>query len=148
MKAGTVIKWHDFPFPRYGGEIKARWFICLGDSGKLADPLFIYLCTATTQLQEFGPGGKRERHTTCRFSAKNSPFDEDCILDIDEGPYALAQAQIDNNKDVEIKGQIGEQDMRMIYNLVVRSSRFSKREKLDIHRSFNDIGISGLKMPK
>jgi hypothetical protein len=148
MKAGTVIKWHNFLFPRYGGEIKSRWFICLGDSGKFADPIFVYLCTATTQLQEFSPGGKRERHTICRFNAKNSPFDEDCILDIDEGPYALTQVQIDNNIDIEIKGQISEQDMRMIYNHVVRSSRFSKREKLDIHRSFNDIGIMGLKLPK
>jgi hypothetical protein len=148
MKAGTVIKWHNFPFPRYGGGIKARWFVCLGDSGKFADSLFVYLCTATTQLQEFGPGGKRERHTICRFSAKNTPFEEDCVVDIDEGPYALVQAQIENNKDVETKGQIGEQNMRMIYNFVVRSSHFSRKEKLDIHRSFNDAGITGLKIPK
>jgi hypothetical protein len=110
----------------------------------------MYLCTTTTNLRDFEPGGKREHHTTCLFktASPDSPFDEDCILDIDEGPYSLPEAQISNNKDIEIKGKIGEQDMRMIYNRVVRSHRFSNRVKRDIHQSFNDAGITGLRMPK
>ena len=148
MKAGTIIKWNNFPYPRYGGEVKARWFVCLGDSGLLSEPVFIYLCTATTSLKDFESGGKRERHTICRFQARTSPFDEDCIVDVDEGPYSLSQHELANNADIEVKGQLTEQDMRMIYNRVVRSNRFSKREKLDIHRSFNDAGIDGLKLPR
>jgi hypothetical protein len=147
MKAGTVLKWNHFPFPRLGGEIKARWFICLGDTGKLSDPVFAHLCTTTTNLLDFEPGGKRERHTTCSFRAANTPFEEDCILDVDEGPYSITRSEIENNTDIEVKGEIGEQDMRMVYNRVVRSGHFSKREKLDIHRSFNDAGITGLKKP-
>lgn len=148
MKAGIVIKWNNFPHPRYGKEIKARWFICLGDSGILAEPVFIYLCTTTTNVVDFKPGGKRERHTTCQFKATSTPFEEDCLLDIDEGPYPILQSQIANNMDIEIKGELNEQNMRMIYHHVVRSSRFSKIVKIDIHRSFNNAGITGLKMPK
>jgi hypothetical protein len=147
MKAGTVIKWNKFPYARLGGEKKTRWFICLGDTGKLSDPIFIHLCTTTTNLRDFEPGGKRERHTTCLFRSSKTSFDEDCILDIDEGPYSITQSEIENNADIEVRGEIGEQDMRMVYNRVVRSGHFSKREKMDIHRSFNDAGVTGLKKP-
>lgn len=148
MKAGTVIKWNNFPHPRYGKEIKARWFICLGDSGTITEPVFTYLCTTTTKFDDFKQGGKRERHTTCQFKANITPFEEDCILDIDEGPYSIRKSQIANNVDIEIKGELKEQDMRVIYNRIVRSSRFSKMVKIDIHRSFNDAGITGLKISK
>jgi len=148
MKAGTVIKWNNFPHPRFGKEIKTRWFICLGNSGILTEPVFIYLCTTTTNLDDFKQGGKKERHTTCQFKANITPFEEDCVLDIDEGPYPIPKSQITDSIDIEIKGELDEQNMRMIYNHVVRSSRFSKKEKLDIHRSLNDAGITGLKMPK
>ena len=148
MIAGTVIKWNNFPNPRYGDEIKPRWFVCLGNSGLLASPTVVYLSTTTTNMEDFNPGGKRERHTICRFSSNRSPFDEDCVLDIDEGPYSIPKNQIEGNVDIEIKGQFQEQEMRMIYNQVLRSGHFSKRIKLDIHRSLNDAGITGLKMPK
>ena len=31
MKPGTVLRWDKFPSPKFGEEIKARWFIYLDE---------------------------------------------------------------------------------------------------------------------
>jgi len=149
MDAGTVIKWNNFPFPRIGDVIKPRWFVCLGSSGALSEPVFLYLYTTTTNIDDFEQGGKRERHTHCHLRASDTPFDEDCVLDIDVDMYTPTESQVIKDlKNIEVKGRLNEQYMRMIYNLIIRSSKISKKIKIDIHDSFNKIGITGLKMPK
>ncbi len=50
--------------------------------------------------------------------------------------------------DIEIRGTLDEQTLRMIYNQLLRSRFISSMELQDIHDSFNMAGISGLKKPK
>jgi hypothetical protein len=78
----------------------------------------------------------------------NSPFEDDCILDFDEPPYTPSKSTLENNTNIEEKGEIEEQTLRMIYNRICRSGTYSKVILRDIHESFNKAGITGLKKPK
>lgn len=148
MDVGTVFRWKDFPEPR-SGEVKARWFIYLGDSGPFSQVLIAYLCTTTTQIHHFKSGGNRSSHDHHLFQkAPSSPFEEDCILDFDERPHAVAKSTLENNPCIEPKGKFDEQTLRMIYNRILKSKFFSKVVLRDIHESFNKAGITGLKRPK
>jgi len=148
LDVGTVFRWKDFPEPR-SGEVKARWFIYLGDSGLFSQVLIAYLCTTTTQIHHFKAGGNRSTHDHHLFrKSPDSPFEEDCILDFDERPHALAKSTLENNSDIESKGKLNEQTLRMIYNRILKSRFYSKIILRDIHESFNKTGIAGLKKPK
>ena len=148
MDAGTVFKWNNFKDRQYGGELKPRWFICLGDTGILTSPIIAHISTTTTKKAAFEIGGSRHKHAICTFYARETPFEEDCILDINEAYYPIVQADLQNNPDIEIKGQLTHDQMRMIYNRFRSSDQFSKKILLDIHESFNKVGVSGLKKPK
>lgn len=148
MDAGTVFRWNNFPDPRYGTEIKARWFICLGDSGPFAVTITVYLCTTTTQIEKYQAGGPRHGHDHHVLKASPQLFDADCVIDFEEAPYAKAEQEILGNPDIEIKGRLDEQTLRMIWNRIVRSDRYSLKILHDIHASYNRIGITGIKKPK
>lgn len=147
LQVGTVIRWNNFPDPRYGTEIKPRWFIYLGRTDSLSNPIIIHIATTTTQLQHFESGGIRANHSHYKFSSKDTPFDEDCILDYEEKPYPVEQSIFEGNPDIEIKELLNENKIRMIYNQIRESNAYSKVIKLDIHRCLNNDGITGLKMP-
>lgn len=143
-----MFRWKDFPGPR-GGEVKARWFIYLGDSGYFSQVLIAYICTTTTQIHYFQAGGDRISHDHFLFKkVPNSPFEEECILDFDEPPHTLRKSILENNPSIEEKGKLDEQTLRMIYNRLCRSSAYSRVILRDIHDSFNKAGITGLKKPK
>lgn len=148
IKTGDVIKWNNFKDRRHG-EIKPRWFILLGTTTQFQTPIFLHLSTTTTQLHYFEKGGEREKHLYVKFHPNDSPFDEPCILDIDEGSYDFTYEYIiKNKKDIEIKEPLKHQKLREIYNKIIRSDHFNKKIILDIHHSLNMIGIEGLKKPK
>jgi len=148
MNAGTVIKWNKFKDREYGGELKPRWFVCVGHTGLLASHELCYLFTTTTQLEQFEAGGPREHHTFCKFDPNKTPFEYECIMDFDEGLYPYPPAKLENNPDIEIKGILDEQNMRMVYNRAVRSPLLSPTEKLDIYDSFIKAGIDVKKPSK
>ena len=148
MTAGTVIRWNNFPESRIvEGEPKSRWFVHLGKSSALINPVFFHLSTTTTQLHHFEKGGDRAKHPFCLLRASDTSFDQDCIVDLYEPPYSFTEELLTGNADIEFKGGLTEQYLRQIYARVLRSPYFSKKVILDIHRSFNDIGITGLKLP-
>ena len=148
MKPGTVFRWKNFPYPRIGDEIKARWFICLGNTGILLTPIIIHFCTTTTSTDDFKPGGNRASHHYLKFEKKNYPcFDEDCVLDFDELPFTESQDSLEANKDIEIRGELNKEAMKLIYGKVLKSPYYSPKIKLDIHTSLNQIGIAGLRKP-
>ena len=150
IEVGTVFRWDKFPLPRHGSEIKARWFIYVGSSGPFAQIHVLYLCTTTTQLQNFQAFGDRQSHSYFTFETNQFPmFDQDCVIDFDEKPYLVNPSKlIAHQKDIFIKGKLGEQTLRMIYNRLLRSMPLSPMELNDIHDSFNKAGITGLKRPK
>ncbi len=149
LTVGDVIRWDGFKYPR-DGDIKARWFIYLGRSSLLSSPIFSYLCTTTTQLQHFGQGNSRANHVFRRFTCQQHPvFDQDCILDFTEELYDIPTEKLDEcQRLIEIKGRLGEEDMRNAYNQFLKVGTVSPRVMLDIHESFNLAGITGLKKPK
>jgi len=148
LKPGTVFKWNRFPYPRIGSEIKSRWFIFLGDTGILLTPIIIHFCTTTTSIKDFKPGGNRESHFYLKFETKKYPcFDADCILDFDEPPFTELRESLEKNKDIEIKGQLNKETMKLIYKGILKSPHYSPKIKLDIHVSLNRIGITGLTKP-
>jgi hypothetical protein len=152
INVGTVIRWNSFPLPKYGKEKKPRWFICIGFTGIFAQVAEIYLCTTTTQTNSFESGGAREKRDHYLFKTNHSRysmFDQDCIIDFDERPHVITQTKInDHQNDIEIKGQLDEQTLRMIYNRMCKCKFLSLMEKRDIHDSYNKYGITGLKRPK
>jgi len=150
LEVGTVFRWDNFPSHRFGGESKARWFICLGSSGTFAQVTIVYLSTTTTQLQHFGTSGTRRNHSHFIFKTNQHPiFEEDCVVDFDERPYPVDEAKIKLcQNDIIIKGQLNEDTMRMIYKQFLRSRSLSVMELNDIHNSYNNAGIFGLQKPK
>lgn len=150
LEVGTLLRWNHFPWPRYGTEIKPRWFICLGETGPFSQISFIYLATTTTQIEHFQPGGTRTGHNKFKFETRQFAFfDDDCILDYDDPPYAIKKQDLLNHlADLEVKGKLNEQTLRMIYNNLLKSDSYSKMVLLDLHNSFNNAGITGLKKPK
>jgi hypothetical protein len=140
-----VFRWNNFPEPRFGTEKKARWFIYLGESGPFFKPTIAYISTTTTNINEFKKGGSLQSHDYCVFSAKTSPFEEDCILDYDNQPYSPLREKLLNNADIEIKGKFDTNTMKMIYNRLIKSSAISPIILQDIHESFNRAGITGLR---
>lgn len=143
-----VIRWNNFEDRRKGGDIKPRWFIYLGDSGYFSIQLVIYICTTTTKESDFQKGGKRENHSYIKFSASNTPFEEDCILDFDESPFIYPKEKFANDPDIENIGILDDNTLRSIYKRILKSQAFSKIAKHDIHESLNVVGIENLKKPK
>ena len=149
LKVGNVILWGDYPSPR-SGKIKARWFIYLGRTSVLTTPVFAYLCTTTTQLQHFDPGGSRSNHTCKRFDVRQFPlFERNCVIDFDEDLHEIPEATIDKCRaHIEIRGQLDENTLRNIFKQFSRPGVVSPVILRDIFDSFNRDGITGLKKPK
>lgn len=147
MKPGTVFRWKEFPY-RKSGELKARWLIYLGKTPLFSTPVLAHLCTSTTHIEAFKTGGSRREHDHIILIPKRHPVEEECILDLDEKPHSVPEEKLLNNPNIEIKGELTEQDLRTIYNKLRKSNAYSKAIILDIHRCFNEIGITSLKMPK
>lgn len=148
MDVGTVFRWKDFPYPRYGDEIKPRWFIYLGKTGPFSNPVYAYLPTTTTQLHRFEPGGQCCTHSHKKFSAGTTCFDEDCIIDFDSRPYVLDHAELIDNSNIDIRGKLNDEDLKYIYAQILRSAHYSPAILRDIHTSFNNSGITGIRKPK
>jgi hypothetical protein len=153
IELGTVFRWINFPSPRHqksGNNNKPRWFICVGFSGEFAQVAVAYLCTTTTQIEKFQSGGVRSGRAHFVFKTSQFKFfEEDCVIDFDEAPYSMRKEQLKAfESDIEIRGTLDEQTLRMIYNQLLRSRFISSMELQDIHDSFNMAGISGLKKPK
>ncbi len=148
MRAGTIIRWNNFPEPRFDKEIKPRWFIYLGHTSSLESPIFLHLNTTTTRMEDFSRGGRRAGHRHCVLKASDTPFDRDCIIDLHEMPWPISEDQITGNPDIEFKGELGTEYLRKIYELALKSPVLSRKILLDMHQALNDIGMTGLKMPK
>jgi len=146
VKPGDVFLWKDFPFPQKGGEFKRRWFIYLGDSGIFSKPIFAFICTTTTQLEDFKKGGRRAGHRNCVFKKGQFPFEEECLLDFDELPYIdFTKEDLEKNPDIEVRGRLDASKMREIYEGIYFSRVYSPKIKRDIRESLNLIGITGLR---
>jgi hypothetical protein len=105
MNPGTVIRWNSFPEPRLvEDEIKARWFVHLGSSTRMVDPVFFHLSTTTTQMHYFEKNGSRAKHPFCYLKSSDTPFDQDCVIDLYEPPHCFTEEILTGHKDIEFNG--------------------------------------------
>jgi hypothetical protein len=148
LRPGTVFRWDNFPYPKFGSEIKARWFIYLGDSGPFSSPILAHLCTSTTKIQDFQAGGKRASHRHLIIQSLNTPFEVECLIDFDEGLHSYPKKDLTGNTKIQIKGELDAKFLGSIYNGLFLSRFISFRVLMDIHTSLNNVGITGLKKPK
>src|SRR5690606_5144995 len=146
LKVGTIFKWKNFPNPK-SGEPKTRWFIYLGKTSALFPPEKYIISTTTTQISHFEIGGLREKHDYIKYDQQSSPFNKECILDLDEIPYSDLLSILINNDDIEVMGELNTNKKLHLYNRILKSEKFSKILKKDIHTSLNNDGITGLKNP-
>lgn len=148
MNPGDVFRWKDFPYPKFGKEIKPRWFIYLGHTNVFQDPVIVHICTTTTNEGDFQKRGKRESHRYFLFELGKHPFDEQCLLDFDEDPYPFPQKDLECKPDIELKGSLDVGTLRIIYEGIYQSKHYSRTIKNDIYFSLKDIrGIGSLKKP-
>jgi hypothetical protein len=148
VNPGDVFRWKDFPYPRIGSEVKARWFIYFGNTNVFLDPVRVHLGTTTTNRQDFQKGGRRESHRHFLFEKGKHPFAKECLLDFDEDPDAFPKKELENNPDIELKGPLDVKTLRRIYEGIYQSKRYSPKIKEDIYFSLKDIpGIGSLKKP-
>ena len=150
LKVGSVFRWNDFPDNRFGEGDKARWFICVGFTGPFSQTAFVYAHTTTTQLQHFESGGIRHGHSYFIFKCtEHQCFELDCAIDFNESTYSIKMEKIEQfSLNIEEKGMLREDTMRMIYKRMAESKHTSLIVKNDIYNSFNQAGITGLKKPK
>ncbi|MFO7715289.1 hypothetical protein [Desulfosarcina sp.] len=150
LKVGLVFRWNNFPDNRYGDGDKARWFICVGFTGAFSQIALVHSYTTTTQLHHFESGGFRRGHSHFIFKcAEHICFEQDCAIDFDESPYSISIVKIAQfGPDIEEKGTLREETMRMIYKRTIGSRQISLMVKKDIYNSYNLAGITGLKKPK
>lgn len=150
VELGTVFRWTNFPLARYGDKDKPRWFVCVGFSGYLSHVASLYLCTTTTQIDNFNSSGSRKGHSHFIFKVSEFPcFEQDCAIDFDEKPYVIPEGYLSSyEKDLEVRGKLDVDILKMIYKRLLSSDRLSFVELCEIHDSYNRAGITGLKKPK
>lgn len=146
MQLGSVFIWKNFPFRKEGKE-KDRYFVYFGKSHYPDNPIKVFLITTTSKVNKYEEGGNRKNHIHYKFKAGYFGFVEDCILDFDSC-YSIEEENFEKRKDdMEEKGKLTKLDLINIYNLLLKSRYYSKKEKQDIHTNYNFYGIKGLKNP-
>lgn len=146
MNPGDVFKWVDFPDPQIGNEIKSRWFIYLGHTTTLFEqPILAHICTTTTNIDDFGVGGERASHRFFLFKKGKYPFDQECLLDFDVDPFAYKKADIESNPNIKVLGTLDHNTLRTIYEGIYSSKFYSRKIKMDIRESLQQIGIKTLR---
>ena len=149
MDTGTVFKWINYPKQR-DGIIKDRWFVYLGTSSILSEPLNVFIFTTTSKTNLYEPWDKREnKKNTINFKAGEFGFDVDCILDVFYFQNNWTLGEFEKYKDnFDIKGKISDEKLKIIYEKILKENSIQKIIKTDIRRNLNDIRIFGLKKPK
>ena len=108
-------------------------------------PILAQICTTTTSVNDFKTGGKRASHKCFIFEKGKYPFDQECVLDFDEDPYAYKEADLESNRNIELMGKLNDQTMKLIYEGIYFSRSYSRKIKINIRESLQQIGIKGLR---
>ena len=127
FKFGDVLLWKKFQHRKYG-EVKDRWFLCIGRNSK-----YYILLTTTTQ--------KKQSSSSRIYFHKNSDtcFKEDCSTDISDDHYVLRSPEVSQsfkNSMIEYKGRLKENKKNEIYKKIKKSHVFSKEQLKIIEKNF------------
>jgi hypothetical protein len=113
----------------------------------LSSPLLLTFAQQL-HLSWFWTWRKRASHRYLLLKKTKYPFfDEDCILDFDEASYPVEKKSLENNPDIEFKGELDKECLKTIYYGIWKSNYYSPKIVLDIHTSLNQAGITELRKP-
>ncbi len=138
FEVGEVIKILDFDIQKHGVQ-KPRWFVYLGRTDIFENPICLHIATTTTQVEKYH-SGNRKSNAAVFFKSTDSPFDLDCVLDLNETPYSLDNKKV-QTYTVEKKGSLTEPVLRQIFNKLKSSPKYSRKIIKDIQRGYKNINI-------
>lgn len=150
LKVGYVLEWKDFPFPLYHTEeIKTRWLVFVGRTSIVENEAYCFLVAGTSHLQPYLAGGNRSNHNFVRIPAGMANLPKETIFDITGSFYSniLANTLESYKNQIRIAGELPTDQLRQLYNLILKENTISKKIKKDIQESYNRCGITGLKSP-
>ncbi|MBN1573511.1 MAG: hypothetical protein JW984_09985 [Deltaproteobacteria bacterium] len=142
MEVGKVLKWNNYPYGKFEGKTKPRWFVCINHTGKIHKLLgfsfSLYISTTTTReawLEE----GDYYSFLPENFLPEKFPFEEKCHINYNEIPECVEEEKIINNPDIEIKGELDGLTMVQIIKGLIKSDLISDRIKDDPKRFLDEI---------
>ncbi len=150
MKPGEVVRWINCPFFNHF-EQKDRWLVCIGTYSLLGETKEIFVSTTTTKVEEYAPGKKREKNIVFRIDRKKYPFfTNDCLIDLSMNPLENISPNTLQNQGTswERKGIIDSNDLREIFNRLVRAESVSPKILNILKDSLQSIGLQGLSKVK
>jgi hypothetical protein len=153
LTPGTVLVWNGYEYPDDPkSAIKPFWFVVLGDTGLLDEPIYLLLIKSTTQLHYYESTGSRAKHPVIRLPEFNEyGFDKECLLDFGSIPIEKTLNEVQRKmgtNQIEIKGKLPLSKLKDIYSMVHSSRVYSYMHKCKIKNSLNRSGLSGLQEPQ
>lgn len=146
MKPGDVLRWENCPFFNEV-EQKTRWLVCIGTYSMLGKVQEIFISTTTTKVAEYQPGNPRAKHLFFRINRKKYAFfTHDCLIDLSLNPIESVYPEtIETNKAKwQIAGEIDKNDIKEIFNLLVRAESVPPKILTILRTSLENLGIAGL----
>ena len=131
-------------------DAHSRWLLYLGKSSSFDCKVVVYVFSATTRLEHFLEGGDKATSQHRKYKKGQFGFTDDCVICFDDIIDYLTEKDLEKYEPVyksSIK-DIDENELKDIYNSIVKSPKIKFIEKLDIHNNLNNIGVKNLSKPK
>ncbi len=140
LVSGDVVKITNFDLPNKGNETKDIWCIYLGIDSIFDCTIFVYFCRTTTQKNDFETGN-RTGHKYKEFLKGQYGFENDCLIDFHERPYANITKEKFNSFTIEKKGHLPDSVIQELWNLCLKKY-LNTPQKKSIKDSFLKASIN------
>ena len=87
MKVGSIFIWKEFN-QQADERIKDRLFIYLGRSPAFIDPIYAYIATTTSKIENYKNGERFSNNNIIWFKKGDCNFNRDCVLDLDRNFFS------------------------------------------------------------
>ena len=145
MRVGSIFIWKEFN-QQADERIKDRWFIYLGRSPAFIEPIYAYIATTTSKIENYKNGGRFSNNNSVWFKKDECNFNKDCVLDLDRNFFnEIALNKIIGKKIIDI---IPEYKLKNIYKKIRNNNKIGIQIRINIYDCFNRDKIFGLKKPK
>ena len=145
MKVGSIFIWKEFN-QQADERIKDRLFIYLGRSPAFIDPIYAYIATTTSKIENYKNGERFSNNNIIWFKKGDCNFNRDCVLDLDRNFFSEVELnKIVGKKIIDI---ISENKLRNIYEKIRNNNKIGIQIRINIHDCFNRDKIFALKKPK
>ena len=124
-----------------------RWLLYLGKSSSFDCRIVVYSYSPTTQLWHFENGGDKEKSPHIKYNKGQYGFTEDCVICFDDIIDYLTEQELETYEPLYINS-FDENELRKIYECILKSDKIKFIDKLDIHTNLSNINIKNLQKPK